>query len=50
VRRALLAASPDVDVPAGALGIPYEHCFGHRGFSHALAAAGQGTLAVWRWR
>jgi inner membrane protein len=45
-----LAAAPDLDVVAFALGIPYEHRFGHRGFSHSLPAAGLGALAVWLWR
>jgi inner membrane protein len=40
-RRLLLtgaAASilPDLDVAAFSFGIPYEHEFGHRGFSHSL--------------
>ena len=30
---------PDADVLAFKLGIPYEHAFGHRGFSHALLTA-----------
>ncbi|MGB0910641.1 MAG: metal-dependent hydrolase [Nitrospirales bacterium] len=28
--------APDVDVLAFALGIPYEHVFGHRGLTHSL--------------
>ena len=35
---------PDVDVLTFALGIPYAHDFGHRGFSHSLAFA---LLAGW---
>jgi inner membrane protein len=31
-----LSLGPDLDVVAFALGIPYEHAFGHRGASHAL--------------
>lgn len=31
-----LSMAPDLDVVAFALGIPYEHAFGHRGASHAL--------------
>ena len=43
-RRALVTAMfgtvlPDADVAAFALGIPYEHTFGHRGFSHSIAFA-----------
>lgn len=43
-RRALLAGifgtvAPDLDVAAFALGIPYEHTFGHRGFSHSILFA-----------
>lgn len=33
------AMLPDLDVISFRLGIPYEHAFGHRGASHALAAA-----------
>jgi inner membrane protein len=36
---ALAATLPDLDVAAFALGIPYEHPFGHRGFAHSLAFA-----------
>ena len=32
----LLSLAPDLDVVAFAMGIPYEHAFGHRGASHAL--------------
>ena len=40
-RRLLLAGVaasvlPDIDVVAFSFGIPYEHEFGHRGFSHSL--------------
>lgn len=30
---------PDADVIAFALGIPYDHTFGHRGFTHSIAFA-----------
>ncbi len=43
---ALLAALPDLDVVAFALGIPYSHPFGHRGFSHSLFFAGGVALLV----
>ena len=36
---ALAAAAPDLDVAAFALGIPYAHPLGHRGFSHSLLFA-----------
>jgi inner membrane protein len=36
---ALMAVSPDADVIAFKLGIPYEHMLGHRGFSHSLLFA-----------
>ena len=36
---AALAAAPDLDVLAFALGIPYEHPLGHRGLSHSLPFA-----------
>lgn len=36
---AFAAAAPDLDVAAFALGIPYGHPLGHRGFSHSLLAA-----------
>jgi inner membrane protein len=32
----LLTVLPDMDVLAFKLGIPYEHFFGHRGFTHSL--------------
>lgn len=35
----LCALVPDVDVVAFALGIPYEHMFGHRGITHSLTFA-----------
>lgn len=43
-RRAVVAAAigailPDADVAAFALGIPYEHPLGHRGFTHSIAFA-----------
>src|SRR5262245_4403157 len=41
------AVFPDLDVLSFALGIPYEHPLGHRGFSHSLvfAAALAGVVA-----
>jgi inner membrane protein len=36
---AVVAMIPDLDVIAFRLGIPYEHPFGHRGFSHSLVFA-----------
>lgn len=42
------AVLPDIDAVGLWLGIPYEHPFGHRGFTHSLpfavALAGVGTL------
>jgi inner membrane protein len=43
-RRVALAGAiatilPDLDVAAFALGIPYEHPFGHRGFTHSIVFA-----------
>ncbi len=35
----LLTIVPDLDVIGFFLGIPYEHMFGHRGFSHSIAFA-----------
>ena len=35
----LCSLLPDVEVLAFALGIPYEHLFGHRGLTHSLAFA-----------
>ena len=32
----ILSILPDVDVLAFRLGIPYEHMYGHRGFTHSL--------------
>lgn len=50
-----LTMAPDMDMIAFKFGIPYEHMFGHRGFSHSLFAAlvTSGLLAgigarVWR--
>lgn len=40
------AAIPDLDVLAFSLGIPYEHTFGHRGFSHSLTFSAILALAV----
>jgi inner membrane protein len=34
-----LSVLPDVDVLAFAVGIPYEHMLGHRGFTHSLLFA-----------
>lgn len=36
VLSAVCPALPDLDVISFALGIPYAHAFGHRGFSHSL--------------
>lgn len=49
MRLALVCAVlPDIDALGLWLGIPYEHPFGHRGFTHSLpfavALAGAGTL------
>jgi inner membrane protein len=41
-----LSLLPDADVVAFALGIPYDHPFGHRGASHALGPAAACGLAV----
>ena len=43
-RRAVIAGAlgsilPDADVAAFALGIPYEHPLGHRGFTHSILFA-----------
>jgi inner membrane protein len=48
---ALVAMSilPDIDVVAFAVGIPYEHPFGHRGFTHSLACAALVAWALARW-
>lgn len=35
----VLSILPDIDVFAFSLGIPYEHPFGHRGFTHSLLFA-----------
>ncbi|MBN4062407.1 MAG: hypothetical protein COA57_10915 [Flavobacteriales bacterium] len=35
----LCAVFPDADVVAFKVGIPYEHVFGHRGFSHSVLFA-----------
>ena len=44
---ALLAVLPDVDFIGDALGIPYAHPLGHRGFTHSLVfAALAGTAAA----
>jgi len=39
VLSAVCPALPDLDVGAFALGIPYAHPLGHRGFSHSLTCA-----------
>jgi inner membrane protein len=36
---AIATVLPDLDVVAFAVGIPYEHRFGHRGFSHSILFA-----------
>jgi inner membrane protein len=36
---AVCSAVPDADVAAFGFGIPYEHPFGHRGFTHSLVFA-----------
>jgi len=36
---AVLTIAPDLDMIGFRLGVPYEHMFGHRGFSHSLLAA-----------
>jgi inner membrane protein len=36
---AIATIIPDVDVVSFALGIPYAHPFGHRGFTHSIAFA-----------
>ncbi|MDH4263813.1 MAG: metal-dependent hydrolase [Spirochaetia bacterium] len=41
-----LTILPDLDVIAFRLGIPYEHMFGHRGFSHSLFFAGTFSVVV----
>jgi inner membrane protein len=56
-RRLLLAGVaasilPDLDVVAFSFGIPYEHEFGHRGFSHSLFFAALVALlgaCAYRW-
>lgn len=52
VALGVAAAAPDLDVIAFALGVPYQHALGHRGFSHSLLAAalvggGVALLATW---
>ena len=42
----LLSITPDLDVVAFRLGIPYEDPLGHRGFTHSLAAALLVAMAV----
>lgn len=49
VVSAYCAILPDADVLAFAAGIPYEHMFGHRGFSHSFVGAALiGALGAWR--
>ena len=36
---AVLAMLPDIDVLGFSYGIPYEHAFGHRGFTHSIVFA-----------
>ena len=40
---------PDVDVLGLALGIPYEHILGHRGFTHSIVFAMLVGVVVPRW-
>ena len=46
----ILAVLPDIDALGMGLGIPYDHPFGHRGFTHSLplaaALAGAGAWLV----
>jgi inner membrane protein len=50
IAGAIATIVPDLDVAAFAFGIPYEHPFGHRGFTHsivfALLVAFLGTLVL----
>jgi inner membrane protein len=39
IAGAIATIIPDVDVAAFALGIPYDHPFGHRGFTHSIVFA-----------
>ncbi|MFL6248421.1 MAG: metal-dependent hydrolase [Thermoanaerobaculia bacterium] len=39
IAGAVVTIVPDLDVVAFALGIPYEHPLGHRGFSHSIIFA-----------
>ena len=39
IASALCAMLPDVDVLSFLAGIPYNHMFGHRGFTHSIPAA-----------
>jgi inner membrane protein len=39
IAGAIATIVPDLDVAAFALGIPYEHPLGHRGFTHSIAFA-----------
>lgn len=41
-----LSLAPDLDVLAFALGVPYEHAFGHRGATHALLVGLLGGLCA----
>jgi inner membrane protein len=48
ITGAIVTIVPDLDVIAFALGIPYEHVLGHRGFSHSiLFALFIAALATW---
>ncbi|RMH02946.1 MAG: metal-dependent hydrolase [Nitrospirae bacterium] len=40
------AVAPDLDVVGYKLGVPYDHLFGHRGFSHSFVFAGLLGLLV----
>jgi inner membrane protein len=51
VAGAIATILPDLDVVAFALGIPYEHPFGHRGFTHSIVfALIIAVLATWMLR
>jgi inner membrane protein len=48
IAGAIVTIVPDLDVIAFALGIPYEHVLGHRGFSHSIVfALLTAALATW---
>jgi inner membrane protein len=46
----VLAVLPDLDVVSFALGIPYAHPLGHRGFSHSLSFAFAAAVLVARFK